>query len=194
MGTANSTIILPVFLAFFLVVSITVGSDAVAADCQAQYQAIRAEALKLDYRAFDQTPDSGFRVLAAGGCPREAADLIEEYIEVNKAGQRSLVWHLAQMRGQAGQTEAAIAASRQSLDPDESEEAPFRWNAHVHAYLGILTGNRALFDSSLAQLEAGAALHAGNRINASFWQRLAPYFDLGYAGAQRRAYPGQAED
>ena len=46
--------------------------------------------MDLSYEEFDQTMDSGFRVLGAQGCHTEAADLIERYIEENSAEQNSL--------------------------------------------------------------------------------------------------------
>jgi len=163
-------------------------------DCDQLLEDYREQGLQLDYQAFDQTQGSGFRWLAAQGCPSQAADLIEAYIEAHGGSQRSLVWHLAQMRGESGEVTAAIEAALQSLDMDESTDAPFRWNAHVLAYLAVLEGDREAFDRSLAELLAASDRHQGNQINASMWQKLSPYFDLGYAQAIRSAYGIPAEN
>ncbi len=157
------------------------------ADCDQTYAEIKDEAMALDYQGFDQTPGQGFRILAGIGCARQAADLIEAYIETNNATERSLIWHLAQMRGEAGQAKAALEAARESLDPEETNESPFRWNAHVQAYIAFLKGDRSAFDASLDELENTIDRHAGNGINARFWRQLEPNFEQGYADAITRS-------
>ena len=156
--------------------------------CAELFDQIFENSMTLDYEDFDQTSGQGFRVLAGAGCPREAADLIERYVQVTGATQRSLTWHLAQMRGEAGQIALAIEAAEASLDPKRSADEPFRWNAHVQAYLALLKGDRDQFDAHLQTLQAAADDHRGNAMNASFWERLAPHFELGYAGALQAAY------
>lgn len=158
-----------------------------AIDCDARYAALADSSLSLDYQQFDQTPGSGFRVLAEASCPRQAADLIEHYRAHTHATQRSLIWHVAQLRGEAGQTEEAIVAARASLADDEAANAAFRWNAHVRAYLAFLQNDRAGFDIALAELRAHESAHDGNAINAGFWLKLAPYFSQGYREAGRQA-------
>jgi hypothetical protein len=170
-------------LALLLLSSSLLGASAATADCDQLLGDTQAAALALDYQAFDQTPGQGFRVLAEARCPRQGADLIERYIEHTGASQHSLRWHIAQLRGEAGQTDAARAAAMASLRVDEGIDAPFRWNAHVRAYVGFLDGDRAAFDAALAELDDHAAAHQGNVMNAGFWHRLAPHFELGYSGA-----------
>lgn len=160
-----------------------VSAPAEPVDCAQLLKDSAASALTLDYQAFDQTPGQGFRVLAEAGCPRQGADLIERYIEHSKSSERSLRWHVAQLRGEAGQLAAARSAAVATLLENETAEAPFRWNAHVHAYIAFLDGDRAAFDTALAELNHHAAAHQGNAMNAGFWSRLAPHFELGYAGA-----------
>lgn len=165
---------------------------AVADDCDALLSDLRADSLSLDYATFDQTPGSGFRVLAAAGCPSEAADLIEFYIEETGAEQRSLVWHLAQMRGEADQIEAAITAARSTLDEGADRADGFRWNAHVRAYLGMLEQDREAFDQAVRELRGAAGAHRGNAMNLDLWERLAPHFHLGYRKALQAAYGPEA--
>lgn len=152
-------------------------------DCEQLLRDTAPAALTLDYEAFDQTPGKGFRVLAEAACPRQGADLIERYIEHTGATQNTLRWHVAQLRGEAGQVTAARSAAIASLRADEAAAEPFRWNAHVRAYVAFLDGDRAAFDTAVAELDQHAAAHQGNAMNAGLWHRLAPHFQLGYAGA-----------
>ncbi len=152
-------------------------------DCDTLYAAQLPAALTLDYQQFDQTAGRGFRVLAEAGCPRQAADLIEVWVAHTGETRSSPRWHVAQLRGEAGEIEAARVAAQASLRTDETADAPFRWNAHVRACIAFLDGDRSAFDAALAELDAATAAHAGNSINAGFWRRLQPHFALGYAAA-----------
>jgi hypothetical protein len=158
----------------------------VAVDCDQLHADIAPAALQLDYQTFDQTPGQGFRVLAEAGCARQAADLIERYIAQTGATQHSLRWHVAQLRGESGQPEAALAAAQASLRATEANDVPFRWNAHVRAYIAFLEHDRHAFDTALTELDAHADAHRGNRMNADFWRRLGPHFELGYAAAVKQ--------
>jgi hypothetical protein len=170
-------------LALLLLSSSLLSAPTEPVDCDQLLRDTVEVALTLDYQAFDQTPGQGFRILAEARCPRQGADLIERYIEQTGATQNSLRWHIAQQRGEAGQIELARAAAMASLRADEAADAPFRWNAHVRAYVAFLDRDRAAFDAALAELDAHADAHQGNVINAGFWRRLAPHFQLGYPEA-----------
>ena len=152
-------------------------------DCGALLSAQREAALKLDYEAFDQTEGSGFRVLAGAGCPREAADLIEAYLQSSGTKESSVTWHLAQMRAEAGQTPAAIAAARKVIRADEPEDADFKWNDYVHAMIAFLEKDRAAFDRHLARVRGAADRHYGNDLNARLLERIGRHFDMSYAEA-----------
>ncbi len=152
-------------------------------DCDALYQRHLETDLALSYQEFDQTMGSGFRAVANAGCRTQAADLIAAYIAANDSIERSLTWHIAQLRGEAGQVEAAKAAARSVLSADAATDAPFLWNDHVRAYLAILEGDREAYDRHRAALHAGSEKHPGNAMNAKLWDRLAANFELGYAGA-----------
>jgi len=179
-----------IFAILFLAAVVSAKPDA---DCDARYAELVEPSMALDYPHFDQTGGSGFRVLAEAGCPRQAADLIERYQAHNGAKQRSLIWHVAQLRGESGQTNEALAAARASLNSSEAQDADFRWNAHVRAYLAFLDADRAAFDAALAELDAHLQAHQGNAMNAGFWRKLEPYFDQRYAEATRLGIGG-AED
>jgi hypothetical protein len=158
-------------------------ADGTTASCALRFEALASTAMSLDYRTFDQTPGQGFRVLAAAGCPRESADLIERYIAHTGATQRSLRWHLAQMRGEAGQIDAARSAATGVLLTDEAVDAAFRWNAHVRAYIAFLDADRAAFDAAVTELDRHADAHQGNAMNRDFWRSLQAHFQLGYPRA-----------
>jgi hypothetical protein len=157
-----------------------------AIDCDQLHADIAPAALQLDYQTFDQTPGQGFRVLAEASCPRQAADLIETYVAQTGATEHSLRWHVAQLRGESGQPEAALSAARASLRANEAPDVPFRWNAHVRAYIAFLESDRESFDTALTELDTHAEAHRGNRMNADFWRRLAPHFERGYAAAVKQ--------
>jgi len=169
------------------------GDAAGSADCRDLFEHHVKSDMDLDYQSFDQTPGQGFRALASAGCPAEAANLIEAYINVNDATETSLIWHVAQLRGRAGQVEEAIRAATASLDPDEPADSAFKWNAHVNAYIAFLIKDRESFEANRGALQQAADLHRGNRINAGMWTRLAPYIELGYSEAVLRAYDESAD-
>lgn len=151
-------------------------------DCNARLQQKLNTDLLLDYQAFDQTPDSGFRTLAAD-CPRQAADLVEAWVGVNGEPSHSLRWHIAQLRAEAGQTEAAIVAARASLRANEDPDPDFRWNDYVSAIIAFLENDRADFDSHRERVAAATHRHPGNRMNLAFLDRLGRGFGKPYREA-----------
>lgn len=172
-------------IAWLLAVPLPAAAGDAPEDCAARLHAGMEADLALSWQAFDQTPGQGFRRLAEAGCPREAGDLIEAWIARNGPTHRSLHWHLAQMRGEAGQMPEAIAAARASLRADEPEDAPFRWNDYVLAVIAVFERDRAAFDRHRDRVAAFAHAHAGNAMNLRFLDRLGARFDAGYAGALR---------
>ncbi|HEU5450715.1 MAG TPA: hypothetical protein VFU76_01955, partial [Terriglobales bacterium] len=160
-----------------------------AADCQALLEQHRATDFKLPYQQFDQTMDSGFRVLAAAGCDKEAADLIEEYIRVNHATQNSLRWHVAQLRATQGDYAEAIQYARTCLTAKEDFAAhPLRWNDYVRATIAFLQHDR----HALLQYRDRIALgkdYKGNAINLRLVDSLVRYFDKDYKYATSHIEP-----
>lgn len=153
-------------------------------DCHALYRERVAADVDLPYETFDQTEGRGFRILAGAGCPAEAADLIEAWVAKNATSRRSLDWHIAQMRAEAGATEAAVAAARRSLVSEaEARANAFKWNDYVLAVIAFLREDRAAFDRHRAVLAAAADAHAGNAMNLRFLDRLAAGFGGSYAAA-----------
>lgn len=159
---------------------------ALAIDCDAELKKHLQSDLDLSYEEFDQTMDSGMRILSAKGCHSETADLIEAYIEHNQATQSSLRWHIAQHRATAGEYEAAVESARSVLKDDEDlEQNPFRWNDYVLATIAFLNGDRESLVHHRDKVAEGAELHHGNAINLKLLDRLVDNFGKSYAEATR---------
>ena len=151
--------------------------------CATMLEAHIQSDMALDYKSFDQTPEQGFRVLAGAGCHGEAADLIEAYLEHNEASERSLIWHVAQMRAMAGQTDAAIAAARKSLKDSEAGQGAFRWNDYVLATIAFLEKDRNSLKRHRDAVASMAEAHRGNAVNLKLLDALVRYFERDYAFA-----------
>jgi len=94
-------------------------------------------ALPLD--AFDQDMAGGWRALSQRpGCAARAADLIRAYREAAQRRMAILYWHEAQLRAEAGETDAAVRLMGQARHPTEEDG----WNAYVDASIAFLRGDR----------------------------------------------------
>lgn len=162
--------------------AISTTAPAAGTDCAALYQQHLASDMELSWRAFDQTEGSGFRVLASAGCYREAGDLIAAYLQAQERRNHSLHWHLAQMRAEEGENEAAIAAARRSLRSDEAADAAFKWNDYVRAVIAFLAKDRVAFDRHVAVLAAHDD-DPGNAMNLGLLRKL----EAGFGGSYRDA-------
>jgi hypothetical protein len=152
-------------------------------DCEALYRAHLESDLGLAYEEFDQTPGRGFRVLAMNGCSTAAADLIEAYIAINEASQRSLRWHVAQLRATAGDYPRAIASARQALsDAEDFTIRPLRWNDYVLATIAFLERDREALVRHRDRVAEGKE-HPGNAMNLRLLDALVRHFDESYAYA-----------
>ena len=98
----------------------------------------RAAMLSLDQNAFDQDFKGGWREIARlDGCRLVAADLIRDYIETNKTSATILIFHEAQMRAMAGQTEEALHLfSRTYRAPGKPDR--IGWNYYVDATIAFI--------------------------------------------------------
>lgn len=158
-----------------------------AAECVALYKAHLASDLDLDYQTFDQTQGQGFRALAAAGCQREAADLIEAYIAATSAVQSSLRWHIAQLRATHGDNETAIRYAREVLKDDEVE-APdtLRWNDYVLATIAFLENDPDVLQQHRDKVAEAADGHPGNALNLKLLNALQRHIGQSYAYATSR--------
>jgi len=160
---------------------------ACAADCNVLYQAHLATDLTLEYQAFDQTQDQGFRVLAAAGCYREAADLIEAYVAATHAEQSSLRWHIAQLRATHGDNESAIRYARETLNDNEVKAAgALRWNDYVLATIAFLENDPDALQQHRDNVAEAADGHPGNALNLKLLNALQRHIGQSYAYATSR--------
>lgn len=143
--------------------------------------------MELSYEAFDQTMDSGFRMLAGQGCNKEAADLILAYIEHNGAEQRSLRWHVAQLRAMHGADREAVQYARSTLlEHEDFSERALRWNDYVLAMVAFLEKDMARLRLHRDNVQRGVAEHPGNGMNLRILDALIEHFDADYATAMKR--------
>ncbi|HNP64388.1 MAG TPA: hypothetical protein PKH39_10685 [Woeseiaceae bacterium] len=112
----------------------------------------RSALLSLDENSFDQDFAGGWRAVATqDGCKIVAADLIREYIEKNKTTSTILIFHEAQMRAMAGQTEDAIRLFAKTFkEPGEPDK--IGWNYYVEATIAFLKKDAAALQSARAKL------------------------------------------
>jgi len=168
-------------LTFLAVLLCACAAHASAADCAESFQAHLESDLKLSYQEFDQTMKAGFRALAEQGCTSEAADLIEAYVQATGATQKSLTWHIAQLRATAGDYPRAILRAQQSLAVlEDFDRQPLRWNDYVLATIAFLQRDKPGLLKHRAQVEAAKELHFGNALNLKLLDALVRHFDRDY--------------
>jgi hypothetical protein len=149
--------------------------------CEALYAEHVQTDLQLSYEAFDQTEGGGFRVLAKSGCLKEAADLIERYIEHTHAPERSLLWHIAQLRAEQGDAAEAIRYARKTLaETEDHARHPLRWNDYVLATIAFLEHDKPRLIHHRNLIAAAADAHFGNKLNLKLIDSLVLNFDRDY--------------
>lgn len=172
-----------------LLMALLTALPAAAADCPVLLAQHRATDFKLSYQEFDQTMNSGFRVLAAAGCDKQAADLIEEYIRVTGATQNSLRWHVAQLRATQGDYAEAVKFARTCLNEKEDFSAhPLRWNDYVLATIAFLQHDRPALQQYRDRIAQGKD-YKGNAINLRLVDSLLRNFDQDYKYATSHIEP-----
>ncbi len=147
----------------------------------------QAEALLLDFRAFDQTgghPASA-RELAMKGCHAEAAHVTERYLVEHSGLSRRevdvLIWHLGQHKAHLGRYEVASALFLATLRPPETTSEPdnFDWNTYALGSWAFLNKEPLLLDHSIETLRRKAGQR--NLINARALIGLRNCFDKPYS-------------
>lgn len=145
-------------------------SDAqpVEADCSYDF----SEMMRLDFEAFDQDLEGGWRILGSTkGCEVETADLLHKYRTLKIDGQRqSLMHHEMQLRGAAGQYDVAVALARDVLEFD----LPPVMQAYHEAELAFFARDH---DALLAARRALAAVPMPKGFAKSAEQYLEKYPD-----------------
>ncbi|WP_125782087.1 hypothetical protein [Pseudoalteromonas rubra] len=97
--------------------------------------------LDADLATFDQTAKSGWRKLAAEKCYKQAATLIEQYIEQANSDNSALQWHLLQMHAMAGNTPQAIKLGHEIVAKAPPSQPAFLWKEYVQATVAFLEGD-----------------------------------------------------
>ncbi len=167
--------ILFVFLLFVFVYS------ANAQKCQELYDQHLKTDMVLSYKEFDQTMGKGFRAIIIAGCDKEAADLIEKYIEVNGAKQSSLRWHIAQARAHADNYAEAIKWSKTVLSEKEDfSNTELRWNDYVLATIAFLEKDKESLIVHRDNVEKAKDKHFGNQLNLKYLDSLIKHFNKSY--------------
>lgn len=139
--------------------------------------------LALDFEAFDQDMDGGWRTVAAEGRFEDAARLIDAYLDRHSAGltahQRVVLnFHAGQMYAMADDRERAVERFEASIDPDAAMRS---WNPYVEATIAFLERDR---EALLAARAAMAATPDGS-MNMPVVDRLIEHFGMSYLDALR---------
>lgn len=157
------------------------GHLVLAAECESSYQQHRQSDLSLSYQAFALMPDQGFKALASMGCEKQAADLIQIYINANDAEQFQLYWEIAQLRALHGDYDQAIDnANRALLKKEDFASSPLRWNDFVLATVGFLEQDMAKLSYHRDRVAVGKDEHPRNLYNLRTLDNLIKYFNYNY--------------
>lgn len=104
--------------------SATLAAGAAKADCREADAAM----LALSLHDFDQT-EQGWRSLDSEGCEGPTAEAIRRYRDINAdtlgASADTLLWHEAQLRAAAGETEEAVRLMLRSRQQDSDATLPY---------------------------------------------------------------------
>ena len=129
--------------------------------------------LQLDYTHFDQTMDSGWRTLATAQCYHEAAQLIQAYIEKNEADERSLKWHMFQMRAFSGDYKGALELTDTVLmSSEKAKSKKLLWNEYVLANAAFLKQDLSELKNYRDKIAAKVDQHYGNGLNLKIVDNL----------------------
>ncbi len=158
-----------------VIMSIMLG---IAVNGQELEQSQKDSLMALDFEAFDQDMDGGWRYYRDQGQFALAASLIESYLEKHQEieGQPREVmsWHAGQMYAMDGQNEKAIPL----LEASRKEDDFMMWNQYLDATVAFLKKDRMSFDKNLKAMSA-----IQNNPNLRLLQILEANFDLSYREA-----------
>lgn len=147
---------------FIAVPACAAGADCLVAD--------RPSMLTLNLAAFDQTPESGWRILQDKGCFAEAADLIEEYVRLH-GHTYVLAFHGGQLRLKAGSYAAARELFEQAKRSDMEADNPLKWNEFVDAYLAFIGNDRERLQKARDAIAVRTDFW-GNRANLAVVEKM----------------------
>ncbi|RLV57994.1 hypothetical protein D5018_19635 [Parashewanella curva] len=152
-----------------------------AVDCKAEFKKHLKTDLKLNHIEFDQTQNSGFRALGNKGCYKEAADLVELYIEKHNSKDLTMRWHVAQLRALSGDNKKAAENAKLSLTSNEqSKLSPLKWNDYVLASVGFFEGKKDILIHHRNMVAKAKDEHFGNELNLKMLDKLIKHFGKSY--------------
>ncbi|WP_057831483.1 hypothetical protein [Colwellia sp. TT2012] len=150
-------------------------------DCESEYQKHLKNDINLSHDEFDQTENSGFRALGNKGCYKEAADLVELYIDKHNSKGLTIRWHVAQLRALSGDNKKAAENGRLSLaDSEKPNKTLLRWNDYVLASIGFFEGKKDVLISHRNKVAIGKSEHFGNELNLKLLDKLIKHFGKSY--------------
>ena len=124
--------------------------------CAVAYAIAASNAPSLDYRAFDQDPEAGWRGIRTA-CPRQAVRLIDSYLILRRSSLKetesaNLNFHALQIELSLRRNRAALKRIPRAFVPFDTSVGPLDWNAYVGATRAFLTRDRQSFDRYRATL------------------------------------------
>ena len=135
--------------------------------------------MALDFQAFDQDMEGGWRYYANQKKFSEAASLIETYLErhpeISEFQKGVMSWHAGQLLAMDGQEERAIPLMEKSR---KGADDFMLWNPYLDATLAFLKKDRQAFDKNLKAVSA-----MSNNPNLPLLQILEQHFDKSYREA-----------
>lgn len=173
---------------FLVMMAVSVAG--LSAECERLLDERMQSDLDLPYQEFDQVMGSGWRALADDECYREAALLIEAYMEHNSAQENSLKWHLFQMRAFFNDYAGALELVDDILLPPEKQaEVPLAWNEYVMASAAFLRRDLSQLRRHRENIAKVKDDYKGNEMNLNVVDRLISGFDRTY----EQAYMGHGK-
>ncbi len=168
----------------YFTVLLLISQFSLAVDCEQRYQKHLETDLDLSYKDFDQTMNSGMRVLGNAGCHKETADLMEAYIKTNQATENSLRWHVAQQRAMANDyPNAIVSAKKVLLEKEDFSKRALRWNDYVLASIAFWERNKAVLIVHRNIVAKARNEHFENQLNLKLLDVLIENFDKSYQQA-----------
>lgn len=145
--------------------------------------------LALSYQEFDQTPGSGWRVLAEDEKRySEAARLIEKYLnqhsELNRFQRVTLHWHAAQLLAIAGDVTAALEHLPFARLAPEPPNSLVRWNDYVEATAAFLEGDRARLLAARGRIATNSPGDANLQVVDSLVAHFGAPYGIAYRGSR----------
>ena len=142
--------------------------------------------LSMSYDIFDQS-ENGWRQYAKNSCYYQTGNLIDTYLEKNKNLLQDwqiigITWHAGQMYAFNNNYEIAKTRFEHSINPNEPENTPIRWNDYVNATIAFLNGDMTKLKFYRDKIANGPTFN-GKKQNLDVVDNLIQYFGQPYSVA-----------